>query len=81
MTARCSSCGASIVWAKTEAGRAMPLDAEPTDDGTIETIGNTCRVLSPIEAAITRGETGRLYTSHFATCPHAATHRRKKGNP
>lgn len=57
----------------------MPLDSEPTTTGTIDRIGNTCRVLSPIEAAITRGENGRLYTSHFATCPHAATHRRKKG--
>lgn len=63
----------------------MPLDVEPTDDGTIEIIGDTCRVLSPIEAAIVRGhmkvaegKAGRLYTSHFATCPHAATHRRKQ---
>ena len=76
---QCSSCGAAIRWVVTEAGRRMPVDETPTTTGTIEVTGNAARVLSPIEAAITRGEHGRLYTSHFATCPHAATHRRKKG--
>ena len=63
----------------THARRPMPVDEAPTTDGTIDLTGNTARVLSCIEAAITRGEHGRLFTSHFATCPHAATHRRKKG--
>ena len=34
----------------------MPVDEAPTTDGTIDLTGNTARVLSCIEAAITRGE-------------------------
>lgn len=55
----------------------MPLDEAPRRDGTVEVTGNAARVLSPIEAAIQKGAEGTLFVSHFATCPHAATHRKK----
>lgn len=57
----CASCGASIVWMKTSAGRAMPVDSAsvaPSDD--------TSTLFDP----------GR-HTSHFATCPNADSHRRR----
>lgn len=32
----CRSCGASIVWLKTEAGKNMPVDADTVDEGDEE---------------------------------------------
>ena len=64
-------------WVRTEAGKAMPVDETPTKWGTIEVTGDQARVLSPIEASIVKGESGTLYVSHFATCPHADQHRKK----
>lgn len=75
---KCRSCGAGVLWVRTEAGHAMPVDSAPTRGGTIEVINGSARVLSPIEAAIVKGDAGMLYVSHFATCPHAAAHRKKK---
>lgn len=70
---RCRSCAAPIIWARTEKGKAMPLDAEPDqrgncwfDDGGKMRVGGADRP-------------DRLrYLSHFATCPQAATHRRPR---
>lgn len=31
----CRACGAGIRWARTTAGKAIPLDAEPTDAGNV----------------------------------------------
>lgn len=83
MSARCGSCDAPIVWASTHAGRNMPLDAQPCAEPTslrawrdpagtihvrdIDGIGST---EIPADA--------RNATSHFATCPNAGQHRRKK---
>ena len=62
MSATCSSCGAAIVWGKTKAGKAVPLDAEP--------IGGLLNEDT--------GEVMRLRQTHFATCPHAKMHRKKE---
>jgi hypothetical protein len=83
----CRSCGAAIIWVKTETGKAIPLDAEPTEGGNIiinvlgggievahvETVTETkARFDCPIPA-------GRVaFVSHFATCPQANTWRKKK---
>lgn len=32
---RCASCDARIVWSRTKAGKAMPLNYEPVDDGNV----------------------------------------------
>lgn len=64
MTATCRSCGAPIIWARTVNGKAMPLDAEPTDAGNVSLVNGVAYV----------GEQLALppcYTSHFATCPDA----------
>jgi hypothetical protein len=60
----CKSCGAAIVWAQTESGRRMPLDAEP----------ERRFVLAGVEPTIARSVP--TYVSHFATCPQADEHRR-----
>lgn len=72
---RCSSCGAEIWWAMTLAGKNMPLDAEPSSDGNIR-INDDGRayVVGPLELLVPH--VGHTYKSHFATCPHAAQHRR-----
>lgn len=77
---RCKSCHASIVWCETEAGKRMPLDAEPSLSGNTIVLGlgpdartPRVRVLSAIELP---ASSGPRYTSHFATCPQAAEHRR-----
>lgn len=71
-TTQCRSCGADIVWAKTESGARMPLNASPTrgfqlQEGRFVEAGQ-----APILGPLTT-----VYVSHFATCPNAAEHRRK----
>lgn len=72
--ATCKSCSAPMTWAKTTAGRIIPMDAAPTADGTWQfTVPGMVRFV-PLE-----GRAGlELYTSHFATCPFADKHRREK---
>lgn len=80
MPAKCRSCGAAIVWTLTEAGRRMPVDVEPSDDGTLrlEEFQDGSGV---IYAFVVRGNASprELYRSHFATCPNAASHRNQRG--
>lgn len=68
--AACRSCGAPIVWAKTAAGKAMPLDAA------------SVLVMVPRAPTGTADEVVvdavRGHLSHFATCPHAAQHRKDR---
>jgi hypothetical protein len=82
MSARCSGCGAPMIWAVTEAGKRMPLDAEPVPGGLF--------ILDPADGATRGGSVppvaryarrdlatiGARYTSHFATCPSASRFRR-----
>lgn len=63
--AKCRSCGAPIVWTKTTNGKRMPLDAKPELRMVLDV---TTGVANVVDA----------YTSHFATCPDAADHRRKR---
>jgi hypothetical protein len=75
VSARCGSCGALIAWVRTAAGKRMPIDFEPTEDGNvvIEPDG-VVHVLKAGEFPVP-GEA--RHTSHFATCPKAAEHRRR----
>jgi hypothetical protein len=81
----CRSCGAPILWVKTEAGKAIPLDPDPIEGGNIiisvqgrgvevahvETeIEKRARLACPIPAGRT------AFISHFATCPQAKKWRR-----
>jgi hypothetical protein len=63
----CRSCGASIIWARTVAGKLIPLDAEtttlPAGHFRLETRFNPPTAVSVLP--------GPVYASHFATCPQA----------
>lgn len=76
--ATCRSCEAEIVWALTEHGRKIPLDAQPAENGTFALSippdgGDPGAIHAPKVAA-----PGPRYLSHFATCPNAAEHRRSQ---
>jgi len=78
---RCKKCNARIIWATNpKTGKRAPYDATPggvghllirDDDGTTFT-GNT----PPRE--LTMGDKSYVWVNHFATCPNADQHRRKK---
>ncbi len=75
MADTCRSCSAPIFWALTENGKRMPLDLEPVAGGVFYVAMGRDGEL--------RCHTGEApgfvrYTSHFATCPSAAEHRRSQ---
>lgn len=88
----CGSCLAPVLWARTESGKLMPVDREPTEHGNIllshRGLGEPPTVLyqSPEQIAKLRAEHERspqdgplrLYVSHFTTCPNATQHRRRR---
>jgi hypothetical protein len=76
MTDVCRACKAPIVWAKTEAGRPMPLDAEPVDGGNVALVDGIVVVLGAAARERLDGKL-ELYRSHFATCPFADDFRRR----
>jgi DNA repair protein RadD len=70
----CRSCGARILWCVAVAtGRPIPVDPDPSPRGNIAVTGGEARVLKGEEFG---SHHGPLHTSHFATCPEAARHRR-----
>lgn len=79
MTTVCNSCEREILWALTARGKKMPLDAEPVDDWTDlrgKFVVRDGVALPAVSAAPLPEEP--VYVSHFATCPHAASHRRNR---
>ena len=37
-TEKCKSCPAQVIWAVTERGKAMPVDAEPGPGGNVQLV-------------------------------------------
>jgi hypothetical protein len=74
---RCGSCQAPVIGALTVNGKFMPVDVEPVSDGNLILIATDP---IPHVTVIKAGQTVDVprYVSHFATCPHAAQHRRKR---
>lgn len=72
----CRSCGQPVLWVATEAGKSMPLDpkAVPAGPGTFAIVKGvaTSGKNIPIPEGAAR------FVSHFATCAHAAQHRKPK---
>ncbi len=62
---RCKSCGANILWIRTAQFKKMPLDAKPVTGYRL--VGG-------------QAEFEKIHTPHFATCPNAKKHRKKKEN-
>lgn len=76
-TEPCRSCGQPVIWAVTAALKDMPVDAEPAAGGNVQLERRygqkpLARVLGVAQQF---GKTLRL--AHFATCPHAASWRRR----
>lgn len=89
--ARCKSCDQTIVWVWLDDGvaRSMaPLDATRSPNGTYPTEADNGNVIAEgrtvdgrqVFHVARRGEDapGPRFLTHFATCPHAASHRKKR---
>jgi len=76
-TASCRSCGADMIWTVTRSGKKMPMDAEPSSNGTFELheMANG-EVHAEFVPEKDRNADMDLYQSHFSTCPHANQHRK-----
>lgn len=79
----CKSCGAPIIWIKTAAGKSMPCDAEPlpyraSQNGAAIVVTPNGETLKADIEDTPEKATGIGYISHFATCPNAALHRRRR---
>lgn len=80
----CRSCRAPIVWATTEQGKSMPIDAGPVDNGNVYYLDQKSspprvRVLAGPQPTLEEdadSADGLRYLSHFATCPQADQWRR-----
>ena len=81
---RCASCGQMIIWIKTQAGKNMPCNTEIVTYRKQK--GGKEKIVTPngevysgkIVDARTMDATGIGYISHFATCPNASKHRKRK---
>jgi hypothetical protein len=62
----CSSCGALIVWFKTEAGRPHPVNATSVQAADMNLDLQT------------KSHPQGKHISHFATCPNADKHRKPR---
>lgn len=67
--ARCKSCSAEVVWAKTTAGKATPM--ERADDGTWIIVDGV------VKQATSEDLDKPLYRSHFSSCPQAKQWRQR----
>lgn len=69
-----------MVWAETDKGKRIPLDAEPVDDGNIVMTQLVPRGMMRVRHVRKGEDTGIAprYTCHFATCPEAAEHRKPR---
>lgn len=77
------TCGRSIIWCITTTREGkMPVDPQPLETGGNIVLRDTGGP-APLAVVLTVAKQfGRrnLYVSHFATCPHAARHRRAKSS-
>lgn len=80
--ALCRSCRAEIIWARTERGNKMPLDAEPVqpqnDMRGLFVLRDRASYEGPLAIAAwgLNAFTDPHYKAHWATCPYADQHRR-----
>lgn len=63
----CRTCWASIVWARTGSGKAIPLDLEPTEAGNVELVDGVAKVWG---TAHVWPEGAVRFMPHHATCPN-----------
>lgn len=79
----CRSCGSQIIWVKTKSGKNMPCNTSVVSYMK----GGPDKIVTPngdvISGTVIHPEPGQDfdgcgYISHFATCPNADRHRRRK---
>jgi hypothetical protein len=71
----CSSCGAPIRWLVTKSGASSPADLD-----AVQVLVATGRTTTDRQGnEVPEFEVRKGYRSHFASCPFAHEHRRKKG--
>jgi hypothetical protein len=77
----CRSCGAEIIWARTERGSRMPMDARRVmgNDKNLFVLRDHHSPEGPLAIAAwgLDWRSDPHYRSHFATCPNADQHRRR----
>lgn len=66
---RCRTCDAPVEWAELTSGKKMPFDPPIV---AVRTEG------SPVAGRVVEVVDSTVTTSHFATCPDAAQHRRRR---
>jgi hypothetical protein len=74
---KCTTCGAQIIWCRTETGKRISLDANPSAEGNL-TLG--LGELLPTAYSVSRGrrKPGQLlYKKHLASCKQEMAHRQK----
>lgn len=72
----CRDCGRPMWWARTENGRAMPLDVMPFDDGNVVIVGTVdIRNSTPLVHVLTKADRAegthdgrQRFKMHRATC-------------
>lgn len=75
MNATCDTCGAPVIWCRTETGKRMPVDTQPAHDGNLRLTDPDSAL--PTARPASRGGDSPLHRSHFASCPDASHHRRR----
>lgn len=73
----CGSCHAPIIWTLTTNANKMPVDFEPSAEGTVALRPGWQGPISAVLGMTKRFGRNDLRTTHFATCPDAKTWRRK----
>lgn len=68
------TCGALVIWAKTQSGARMPLNAEPDIHGDVVLCMGIVYVLRDDQDPQTPGR----YQSHWNVCPDSPRHRRPR---
>lgn len=71
-----ASCGAPIIWAHTEKGSRMPLDAQPSPAGSVLLYGSPEHPRSRVVPRAERADRTDLRLSHWATCTKPQEFRR-----
>jgi hypothetical protein len=74
----CRSCSAPIIWAETDAGKRIPVDADPAPDGSLDlTEFRPGEVHAGFVPEDQRAGLS-LHRSHFSTCPDARAWRKPR---
>lgn len=68
---RCRGCGAEVVWAMAPDGKGMPVDAAPSEHGTLELYTGASGGL-----CVRLGSGGPRFLSHLAVCPRVEVWKR-----